>query len=144
MQDSCIKVLYLLINYNIIYHVTPVTELFGHLFHVNTFQVTIHLPSKIPEIPDNHFALPLDQRVTGVIIPRVINTSKAVKKFDVSKRDCYFASERPLYFFKIYTQENCVIECKTNYTLAHCGCVGFHMPSELIVLISVAFSHNLF
>ncbi|KAJ8916854.1 hypothetical protein NQ315_005861 [Exocentrus adspersus] len=92
------------------------------------YRVAIHLPSNIPEVTDSYFTVPLNQRVTGQIVPSLIKTSAGVKMFDPTKRDCYFQSERTLKFFKIYTQENCLIECKANFILELCNCVGFYMP----------------
>lgn len=59
-------------------------------------------------------------------------TSKEVMKYNPSKRLCYFSSERRLQFFKIYTPDNCRLECSTNRTVEKCGCANFHMPSELV------------
>ncbi|CAH1098525.1 unnamed protein product [Psylliodes chrysocephalus] len=94
------------------------------------YRVSIHLPSDIPEVPENHISAPLNQRVIGAIVPHTIRTSEGVKNFSPIKRDCYFQSERHLKFFKIYSQSNCMLECKANYTLSVCGCVTFHMPRE--------------
>ncbi|VEN48133.1 unnamed protein product [Callosobruchus maculatus] len=92
------------------------------------YRVILHFPSVFPDVTENHFTLPLRQSVTGVITPHMIKTSEVVKRFDPKTRDCYFQSERPLKFFKVYSQANCLLECKANYTLRSCGCVGFHMP----------------
>ncbi|CAH1959274.1 unnamed protein product [Acanthoscelides obtectus] len=92
------------------------------------YRVILHFPSCYPDVTENHFTVPLGQSVTGVIIPHMIKTSEGVKRFHPQTRDCYFQSERPLKYFKVYTQANCLLECKTNYTLDICGCVGFHMP----------------
>ncbi|VEN63057.1 unnamed protein product [Callosobruchus maculatus] len=91
-------------------------------------QINVHFPSVYPDVKENFFAVPLGQWVTGVIIPEMISTSEGVKRFHTKTRDCYFQSERPLRFFKVYSQMNCLMECKANYTLRFCGCVGFHMP----------------
>ncbi|CAH1959276.1 unnamed protein product [Acanthoscelides obtectus] len=100
------------------------------------YRVILHFPSCYPDVTENHFTVPLGQSVTGVIIPHMIKTSEGVKRFHPQTRDCYFQSERPLKYFKVYTQANCLLECKTNYTLDICGCVGFHMPrSETIECI---------
>ncbi|KAJ8928635.1 hypothetical protein NQ314_018771 [Rhamnusium bicolor] len=98
------------------------------------YRVSLHLPSKIPEVVESYFTVPLDQRIAGGIIPHIIKTSAGVKTFDPFKRDCYFPSEKALKFFKTYTHENCLMECKTNFTLRTCGCVGFYMPSNFSML----------
>nr|CAI5863140.1 unnamed protein product [Callosobruchus analis] len=97
---------------------------------MHTMRVTLHFPSDIPDVRDNNFKVALGQSVTGVIIPQIIRTSDDVKRFSPTTRDCYFQSERSLRFFKIYSQANCLLECKTNYTLKFCGCVGYDMPND--------------
>nr|CAH7740452.1 unnamed protein product [Callosobruchus chinensis] len=94
------------------------------------YMVMLHFPSDIPDVSENNFKVPLGHSVTGVIIPQMIKTSEDVKQFNPKTRDCYFQSERPLKFFKIYSQANCLLECKANYTLRFYGCVGFWMPND--------------
>ncbi|VEN47372.1 unnamed protein product [Callosobruchus maculatus] len=92
------------------------------------YRINVHFPSVYPDVTENYFTVPLGQRVIGVIIPEMIKTSEGVKQFHPKTRDCYFQSERPLQFFKVYSQTNCLMECKANYTLWLCECVRFHMP----------------
>ncbi|VEN49184.1 unnamed protein product [Callosobruchus maculatus] len=92
------------------------------------YRINVHFPSVYPDVTQNFFTVPLGQSVTGLIIPEMIRTSEGVKQFHPKTRDCYFQSERPLKFFKVYSQTNCLMECKANYTLRLCGCVGFWMP----------------
>ncbi|XP_056641252.1 pickpocket protein 28-like [Diorhabda sublineata] len=94
------------------------------------YRVTVHSPSNLPDVADNHISVPLSNRVLAVITPRIIQTSSSVRRFQVTARDCYFESEKKLKFFHKYSQENCLLECKSNYTLIQCGCVGIHMPKE--------------
>lgn len=47
-----------------------------------------------------------------------------------SSRQCFFNDERYLRYFKVYTQQNCELECLANFTLATCGCVKFSMPRD--------------
>jgi hypothetical protein len=51
------------------------------------------------------------------------------------RRQCYFAGERQLKFFKIYTKSNCELECMTNLTLRYCNCSAFYMPRKSIGFI---------
>ncbi|XP_057659148.1 pickpocket protein 28-like isoform X4 [Diorhabda carinulata] len=94
------------------------------------YRVTVHSPSNLPDVADNHISVPLSNRVLAVITPRIIQTSSSVRRFQVTARDCYFESEKKLKFFHKYSQQNCLLECKSNYTLIQCGCVGIHMPKE--------------
>lgn len=47
-------------------------------------------------------------------------------------RNCYYQHERILKFFKIYTANNCEIECRANHSLKMCGCVAYYHPSKNI------------
>ncbi|KAF2886301.1 hypothetical protein ILUMI_19872, partial [Ignelater luminosus] len=57
-----------------------------------------------------------------------MNTNDKLESYPPDQRKCYFAEEKPLRFFKMYSQQNCHTECLTNFTLATCKCVAFHMP----------------
>jgi amiloride-sensitive sodium channel len=82
----------------------------------------------LPRVKQQHFRLPLDQVVLAAIMPTMITTSDDIKHYPSERRECLFPSERQLKYFKVYTQQNCQIECKTNFTLEMCGCVDFYMP----------------
>ncbi|CAG9812680.1 unnamed protein product, partial [Phaedon cochleariae] len=92
------------------------------------FRVSLHLPSRIPRPSQEYFRVPLNEVVLAAIHPVMITTSNAVKMYNARRRECYFSSEKPLKFFKMYTGNNCRLECLTNYTLYYCGCVDFYMP----------------
>lgn len=49
------------------------------------------------------------------------------------------AKEKPLIYFKVYTQSNCILECLTNATLKKCGCVSFYMPRKFIQFQTVMY-----
>ncbi|XP_063915458.1 pickpocket protein 28-like [Zophobas morio] len=97
---------------------------------IQGYKIQIHHPAMLPRVKQQHFRIPLDQAVIAATMPTMIQTSEAVKSYKPERRQCYFPSERNLKYFKIYTQQNCQIECKTNYTLKVCGCVDFYMPRE--------------
>ncbi|CAH0564376.1 unnamed protein product [Brassicogethes aeneus] len=97
---------------------------------IQGYKIQIHQPSMLPRPKNQHFRIPLDQSVIAAVMPNMITTSEAVKNYSPSRRKCYFSSERTLKYFKTYTQQNCQIECITNYTLHECGCVDFYMPRE--------------
>lgn len=45
------------------------------------------------------------------IEPVIIETEESLRSFSPDHRNCYFENERKLNYFKIYTQNNCEIEC---------------------------------
>uniref|UniRef100_A0A182SYF3 Pickpocket n=1 Tax=Anopheles maculatus TaxID=74869 RepID=A0A182SYF3_9DIPT len=60
----------------------------------------------------------------------MITTSDGLRYYTPERRQCFFNHERHLKYFKVYTQQNCELECTTNYTLHRCGCVKFSMPRD--------------
>jgi len=93
-------------------------------------QVLLHSPADFPNVKDQYFRVPLNRDVIVGIRPRLMFTSDRLRGYPPEKRQCYFATERLLLHFNIYTQMNCELECYTNYTLQKCGCVLYHMPRE--------------
>ncbi|KAJ8951539.1 hypothetical protein NQ318_020412 [Aromia moschata] len=65
------------------------------------------------------------------INPDMMTTSPGLRNYDAHRRQCYFPDEKHLTFFRYYTQQNCQVECLTNYTSAKCGCVAYHMPRKI-------------
>lgn len=94
------------------------------------FKVQLHAPGEIPRLSQKYFRLSLDQEIVISVKPNMITTSEVLKGYEINRRMCYFQNERYLRFFKIYTQQNCELECLTNYTLKKCGCVKFAMPRD--------------
>ncbi|KAH0821873.1 hypothetical protein GEV33_000918 [Tenebrio molitor] len=97
---------------------------------IQGYKIQIHHPAMIPRVKQQHFRIPLDQAVIAAMMPTIMSTSEAIKSYQPERRQCFFPSERSLKYFKIYTQQNCQIECKTNFTMKMCGCVDFYMPRE--------------
>ncbi|XP_055382438.1 pickpocket protein 28-like [Condylostylus longicornis] len=97
---------------------------------VKGFRVLLHSPDDVPYITKNYIRIPLDKEILIRINPNIIQTSEGLRHLSPLKRQCYFANERHLKFFKIYSQANCEIECLANITYQKCGCVKFSMPRE--------------
>ncbi|XP_028152237.2 pickpocket protein 28-like isoform X1 [Diabrotica virgifera virgifera] len=94
------------------------------------YTITVHAPNAIPQTRKDFFILPLDSASHIMLNPELMTTSKVVKAYKTEDRKCYFAEERKLKYFVTYTQENCFLECVTNYTLDKCLCVNFFMPHD--------------
>ncbi|XP_018572877.1 pickpocket protein 28-like [Anoplophora glabripennis] len=97
---------------------------------VQGYSFTLHTPHTIPNPKKQFYIIPFDTSVVAVVQPRMMTTSQGVKDYDPFDRKCYLARERPLKFFKIYSPENCRLECLANHTLKSCGCVNFFMPRD--------------
>ncbi|KAJ8927289.1 hypothetical protein NQ314_020292 [Rhamnusium bicolor] len=92
--------------------------------------VLLHHPAEIPRVSRHYFRAPLNQEVVVSITPDMMTTSPGLEEYDPHRRQCYFPKEKYLTFFQYYTQQNCEVECLTNYTLSRCGCVAYHMPRK--------------
>ncbi|KAL1488811.1 hypothetical protein ABEB36_014607 [Hypothenemus hampei] len=97
---------------------------------VQGFKILLHNPAETPRVGMQYFRAPLNQEVVVAVKPDMMTTSDGLKDYDPRRRQCYFPKERPLAFYQNYTQQNCEVECLTNYTRAKCGCVAYHMPHE--------------
>ncbi|XP_025196558.1 pickpocket protein 28-like [Melanaphis sacchari] len=58
----------------------------------------------------------------------LVSISESISSWKPDIRHCYYQHERILKFFKIYTVNNCEIECRANNSLKMCGCVAFYHP----------------
>ncbi|XP_069695435.1 pickpocket protein 28-like isoform X2 [Periplaneta americana] len=97
-------------------------------FPIDGVKVLLHNPTDYPIVVEQHFRVPLDRDVVVGIKPRVMTTSESLRSYEPERRRCYFSSERQLRHFSIYTQQNCEMECLTNYTVSECGCAAYYMP----------------
>lgn len=94
------------------------------------FKVYLHGAPEFPWNTKQYFRVNVDQSATLTVTPMLIRTSNQLRDYDPKRRECYFQHENPLNFFKLYTKENCELECLANYALELCGCVAFWMPSK--------------
>ncbi|XP_077285510.1 pickpocket protein 28-like [Arctopsyche grandis] len=98
---------------------------------VQGFKVSLHTPVEMPQVSQQYFRVPLNQEVIAAVKPNMITTSEGLKSYNPKRRQCYFPNERKLRYYKVYTQNNCDLECLTNYTDFLCDCVTFSMPRKL-------------
>ncbi|KAG6461393.1 hypothetical protein O3G_MSEX012597 [Manduca sexta] len=82
----------------------------------------------MPQSSLYYYAMLPEQTSSFALKYNVVATSKEVKDYTPEIRHCYFPGERDLRYFKVYTENNCRLECLSNYTYNMCGCVGFYMP----------------
>uniref|UniRef100_A0A6E8W5Z6 Uncharacterized protein n=1 Tax=Anopheles coluzzii TaxID=1518534 RepID=A0A6E8W5Z6_ANOCL len=92
------------------------------------FKVHLHSPVQYPRMVNEFFRIPLSQEVSVSVEPLLFDTTANVRRYDPSRRLCYYNHERYLRYFKVYSKYNCDIECLSNYTLKTCGCVPFPLP----------------
>uniref|UniRef100_A0A182PJH0 Pickpocket n=1 Tax=Anopheles epiroticus TaxID=199890 RepID=A0A182PJH0_9DIPT len=140
-QDELLKVagsgLDAAIGFNLIHYPLQIDTSCVYRFHIDRrpslqrgrgYRVLIHEPTTYPDLSKRNIRLSLSQTLTVALKPNIMMTSPQLEKYSAQKRQCYFEHEHPLRFFRRYNQDNCELECLTNYTLERCGCVHFSMP----------------
>lgn len=60
--------------------------------------------------------------------PELTITSDGLHGYSPNERGCFYNSERRLDFYKIYSENNCNMECGTNYMIKLLGRVPFFSP----------------
>lgn len=96
---------------------------------IQGYKIYITSPGEELIESQDHFRLAVLEKSRIVIRPTLTTTAKILRNYEPSKRQCFLNSERPLRFYQIYTQTNCIIECLSNFTKIECECVPFFMPS---------------
>lgn len=99
----------------------------NHFFH--GFEYSITLPGQSFEMLSDILSIDLSEDNLVTVKPKVTKTSEVLRNYKPEHRNCFFNSERQLRFFRMYTEENCLEECATNYIKKMCGCAHFAMPS---------------
>ncbi|BET00581.1 Amiloride-sensitive sodium channel [Nesidiocoris tenuis] len=92
------------------------------------FHGFIHNPAEIPNSRHTYFYLSPNHHLDIKVEPQVQTVSPNLLRWAPESRMCYLQNERPLAFFKFYTQKNCEMECASNFSLQRCGCVSFNYP----------------
>lgn len=94
------------------------------------FSMLVHAPYEIPILKYHDYDISYDGSTDVLITPKVILPSVDLDAYGPTERKCFYQSERHLKFFKIYTQNNCLLECGWNKTLKKHGCASIGMPRE--------------
>ncbi|KAG5673242.1 hypothetical protein PVAND_003305 [Polypedilum vanderplanki] len=68
-----------------------------------------------------------DFNVKIQIEPQFITIDESLYDADIFKCNCFHPDERQLKIFKVYTKNNCLVECLTESMIEKCGCVEFFM-----------------
>jgi acid-sensing ion channel, other len=83
---------------------------------VQGFKILLHTPGEIPRVSTQYFRVPLQQEVVVSVKPNMMTTSEGLAGYAPERRQCFFNNERKLKFFKVYTQNNCELECLADFT----------------------------
>jgi len=96
-------------------------------------QILVHSPAEWPDRTHPTLLVSSNTLKTISVRPIVLTTSDDLISWSPDIRRCYFQNEKRLKFFKVYTQKNCIMECRSVNMLAQCGCVPFNHISMVTV-----------
>lgn len=101
---------------------------------LNILQIILNNPIETPKVSSFGMSIAPGQETKVVVIPQIKTATPQLKSIDISKRQCFFENEKSLAFYRTYSERSCVLECEANFTLAFCGCVLYHMPSNTVII----------
>ncbi|XP_025203158.1 pickpocket protein 28-like [Melanaphis sacchari] len=93
---------------------------------LDVFYILVHSPAEWPARSHPTLLVTTNTISTISIKPVVLTTNKELIPWDSKIRHCYFQNESKLKFFKVYTKNNCILECRSSSVLSQCGCVPFY------------------
>lgn len=97
----------------------------------------MHAPDETPFVSRHFVRLSPDRETMLTVRPIATETDDALRSSDSQQRQCLFASERKLKYFRHYTQRNCEIECVADQLVRQCGCTRFSMPRKYWIVDSL-------
>ncbi|XP_076270438.1 pickpocket protein 28-like [Rhynchophorus ferrugineus] len=97
------------------------------------FKVILSNPIETPKMADFGFLISPGFETRISIEPAIREATSALRDIPIEKRQCYFSNERPLQYYRTYTQTNCFYECQSNYTFRNCFCVPYYLPKNMFI-----------
>ncbi|CAG9862860.1 unnamed protein product [Phyllotreta striolata] len=94
------------------------------------FKIIIGNPIETPKMADYGALLSPGVEARFSITPSVREASPNLRSVPVDKRQCYFANERKLIYYRTYSKSNCQQECASNRIYQSCGCVPYYLPKD--------------
>lgn len=94
------------------------------------FKVLLHSPIETPKMANFGFFVSPGMETKVVISPKISEASDLIRKVPIKQRQCIFANEANLSYYKIYSKNNCEMECSSKTTEELCGCTLYFMPRK--------------
>lgn len=112
------------------WHMASPTDFDHHCSGIGQgLKIVLSMPGEMARMSQNYFRTSTSNLHNIIISPELITTTDRLRHFTPTQRKCFYADERRLRFFKIYTRVNCEFECLAIFTKTMCECVKFSMPS---------------
>ncbi|XP_057651298.1 pickpocket protein 28-like [Diorhabda carinulata] len=94
------------------------------------FKIIVSNPIETPKMADYGTLLSPGVEARFSIKPSIREASKNLRSIPLQKRQCYFASERKLVYYRKYTQVNCLQECLSTFIYNRCNCSPYYLPKN--------------
>ena len=96
----------------------------------NTFKLSIQHPNDFPLPLLEGIELEGGYKISVVVSPKVLESSKNVKNLEVHRRECKFEDESSdLKLFKQYNHKSCHFDCMWQTAYEHCHCIPWMYPN---------------
>lgn len=89
-------------------------------------KMTVHGPDDFPEHTAIVKNLPVGREMLIAVKPTSGYCTEAVRALSSRQRKCVFQTEKKLNYFPLYNENNCVAECRMDYTVNYCNCSQFY------------------
>jgi hypothetical protein len=98
----------------------------------------VHLSDDFPDDTAIEKVLPVDRELLLRVNPSSGYCTQAVRQLAPSFRQCVFPSEMKLKYFPVYSETNCITECRMDYTIHYCNCSHFYYLDTGETLMAVS------
>ncbi|XP_052565712.1 pickpocket protein 28 isoform X2 [Culex pipiens pallens] len=92
------------------------------------FKLLLHNPTETPKMAEYASYVRVGTESRVVVKPKISDASYLIRKVSQDQRQCVFANEANLSYFRTYSRNNCEMECEARLILEFCGCVLYYMP----------------
>ncbi|CAD7087308.1 unnamed protein product [Hermetia illucens] len=92
------------------------------------FKMMMHSPIETPKITNYGYLLSAGMESRIAINLEVQSAEPSIRSVEMKYRNCLFASESQLKFYRTYSKSNCELECELQRVLAICGCIPYYLP----------------
>ncbi|XP_021937906.1 sodium channel protein Nach-like [Zootermopsis nevadensis] len=89
-------------------------------------RMLVHGSDDFPDDTATEKVLPVGRELLFRVTPTSGYCTEAVRQLDPSARKCVFESEMKLKYFPVYSEINCITECRMDYTIHYCNCSHFY------------------
>jgi amiloride-sensitive sodium channel len=90
-------------------------------------KMIVHEPDDFPEDVAVVKFLPAGHEMLRAVTPSSRYCTEAVRTtLSPRQRGCVFESEKKLTYFPVYSEANCIAECRIERTVNYCNCSHFY------------------